>query len=58
MLSSLHPLTNLTRKGVPFVWIDHGQLAFDELKDKLSSTLVLAFPREGLEYRVYTDASL
>ena len=46
------PLTNLTRKGVPFTWSDHCQLAFDELKDKLTSAPVLALPKGGLEYRV------
>ena len=52
------PLTHLTRKGVPFIWSDACQLAFDELKDKLTSAPVLALPRPGVEYLVYTDASL
>ena len=52
------PLTNLTRKGVPYVWDDACQLAFDELKDKLTSAPVLALPKPGVEYLVYIDASL
>ena len=52
------PLTHLTRKGVPFIWSDACQLAFDELKDKLTSTPVLALPGSGVEYLVYTDASI
>ena len=52
------PLTNLTRKGVPYIWDDACQLAFDELKDKLNSVPVLALPKPGIEYLVYTNASL
>jgi len=52
------PLTNLTHKGVPFIWDDACQLAFDELKDKLTSAPVLALLTPGVEYLVYTDASL
>ena len=52
------PLTHLTRKGVPFIWSDACQLAFDELKEKLTSTPVLALPRPIVEYLVYTDTSL
>ena len=33
-------------------------MAFDELKDKLTSAPVLALPKPGVEYLVYTDASL
>lgn len=51
-------LTHLTRKGVPFIWSDACQLTFDELKDKLTLAPVLALPRPGVEYLVYTDASL
>lgn len=51
-------MKNLTRKGVPFVWDDAFQLTFDELKDKLNSAAVLALPKPGVEYLVYTDASL
>ena len=52
------PLTQLTRKGVSFIWSDACQLAFGELKDKLTSAPVLALPRPGVEYLVYTDVSL
>ena len=52
------PLTHLTHKGVPFIWSDACQLAFDELSDKLTSAPVLTFPRPGMEYLVYTNVSL
>ena len=52
------PLTNLTRKGVPYVWDDACQLSFDELKDKLTSAPVLALSKPGVEYMVYTGACL
>lgn len=52
------PLTNLTHKGVPSIWNDHCQLVFDELKDKLTLVPMLALPRKGVEYFVFTDRDL
>ncbi|XP_059669000.1 uncharacterized mitochondrial protein AtMg00860-like [Cornus florida] len=51
-------LTHLTKKGVPFVWDEHCQTVFDTLKSKLTSAPVLATPQSGIEYLVYTYASL
>ena len=52
------PLTQLTRKGVAFVWGDRQQRAFDELREKLCDAPVLVLP-EGLEdFVVYCDASI
>jgi hypothetical protein len=38
----VHPLTFLTRKGVPFAWTKEQQTAFDTLKDTFISVPVLA----------------
>ena len=40
------PLVALTRKGVPFVWADEQQTAFDALKASLLSAPILGFPTE------------
>ena len=40
------PLVALTRKGVPFVWADEQQTAFDALKACLLSAPILGFPTE------------
>ena len=51
------PLNNLMKKTVTFHWDSTHQLAFDTLREKLTSALVLAFPRGDLEYIVDCDAS-
>jgi hypothetical protein len=38
------PLTNMLKKGVPFVWTSSTQEAFDILKQALVQALVLAIP--------------
>ena len=52
------PLTNLTRKDVPFEWTDHCQDAFEALKSKLTTAPVLSYPmpEEG-SFILDTDAS-
>ncbi|MCF6774909.1 hypothetical protein L3H44_10990, partial [Corynebacterium sp. MC-12] len=51
------PLTKLTHKATKFQWNDACERSFQELKDKLTSALVLVLP-EGTEgYAVYCDAS-
>jgi hypothetical protein len=52
------PLTQLTKKGVPFVWSPQCQEAFLLLKQKLTSAPVLAIPCSDRCFVVYTDASL
>lgn len=53
------PLTNMTKKGIPFVWKEEYEQAFHTLKERLNSALVLALPRtDGGGLTVYTDASL
>ena len=38
------PLYHLTKKDVPFQWTEECQVAFDSLKEALTSDSVLAFP--------------
>ncbi|XP_075473992.1 uncharacterized protein LOC142505053 [Primulina tabacum] len=51
------PLTSLTRKTIEFEWTIECQQAFQTLKDKLTSALVLVLPRGTEDFAVYTDAS-
>lgn len=51
------PLTQLLRKGVPFVWSDATDLAFQHLKQALVSAPVLALPDFSKPFTVETDAS-
>ena len=51
------PLTHLTQKGVPFVWDDSYEEAFNELKYRLTTARVLALSERGLGYVIYCDAS-
>ncbi|KAL0291840.1 UNVERIFIED_CONTAM: Transposon Ty3-G Gag-Pol polyprotein [Sesamum radiatum] len=51
------PLTKLLRKGVAFQWTEQCQRSFDELKKRLTSTLILVLPSGSGGYVVYTDAS-
>ena len=51
------PIQDLTRKGVKFRWAQEQQAAFDEIKRKLSTAPVLAYPRDDCKYVLDTDAS-
>ena len=51
------PMTRLTRKEVKFEWNDLCEKAFQELKRRLTSTLILIVPKRGQRYTVYCDAS-
>jgi hypothetical protein len=51
------PLTQLTKKEEKFEWKPQCQNAFDELKIKLSTTPVLAYPDFRLPFILTTDAS-
>jgi len=51
------PMTRLTRKGVKFVWDDSCELAFQELKSRLTSAPILVIPERGIGYTIYCDAS-
>ena len=51
------PLTKLIKKGVPFVWIEKQQEAFERLKKVLTEAPVLIQPESGKDFTVYSDAS-
>ena len=51
------PLTKLTRKDVKYDWVDACQKSFEELKSRLTSTPVLAFPNGKDGFVIYSDAS-
>ncbi|KAK1620977.1 hypothetical protein QYE76_026494 [Lolium multiflorum] len=51
------PMTKLLKKNTPFVWTDECEASFQTLKDKLTTTPVLAVPEPGKDYTVYCDAS-
>ena len=51
------PLTKLTRKDVKYDCVDVCQKSFEELKDRLTSALVLALPNGKDGFVVYSDAS-
>jgi hypothetical protein len=51
------PLTILTRKDQKFTWVPSQQEAFQNMKDKLCTTPVLAYPNFKLPFITTTDAS-
>jgi transposase InsO family protein len=51
------PLHDLTKKNARFFWTEAHQLAFDELKGRLTSAPVLALPNDNDPYILDTDAS-
>ena len=51
------PLTNLTRKDIPFEWSKHVRAAFEMLKEYLLKEPILKYPKPDQPYILYTDAS-
>jgi hypothetical protein len=51
------PLTSLLEKGVDFSWTDERQMAFEELKKRLTTAPVLTLPDLSKRFIVYCDAS-
>ncbi|KAL4020667.1 hypothetical protein IC575_019448 [Cucumis melo] len=51
------PLTQLTRKGTPFVWSPTCESSFQELKQKLVTAPVLTVPDGSGNFVIYSDAS-
>ncbi|XP_019056383.1 PREDICTED: uncharacterized protein LOC109116068 [Tarenaya hassleriana] len=51
------PMTKLTGKNVRFEWTEDCEKSFMELKKRLTTVPILALPRPGVPYDVYTDAS-
>ena len=50
-------LTNLLKKAIKFKWTNKCEEAFQKLKNRLTSALVLTLPVDGEEYTIYNDAS-
>ncbi|KAA0043070.1 reverse transcriptase [Cucumis melo var. makuwa] len=51
------PLTQLTRKGAPFVWNKACEDSFQNLKQKLVTALVLTVPDGSGSFVIYSDGS-
>ena len=51
------PLHALTRKDALFHWSEDCQAAFDQLKTRLTTSPITAFPDFSQAFRLYTDAS-
>ncbi len=51
------PLTKLTQKNVPFIWIDECEESFQKLKECLTIAPVLTLSISGEGYTVCCDAS-
>nr|GEY39223.1 putative reverse transcriptase domain-containing protein [Tanacetum cinerariifolium] len=51
------PMTKLTQKSTKFDWGEKAEAAFQLLKQKLCSTLILALPEGSENFVVYCDAS-
>ncbi|XP_040998176.1 uncharacterized mitochondrial protein AtMg00860-like [Juglans microcarpa x Juglans regia] len=51
------PLTALTKKNARYVWTEKCEQSFVELKERLSTALVLALPEPHKPYVVFSDAS-
>ena len=51
------PLTNLLKKDQKFKWSDTCQHSFEELRQRLTTALVLALPSRKDDYVVYSDSS-
>jgi transposase InsO family protein len=51
------PLHELTKESVKFVWGEAQKKAFEELKHRLTTAPVLAYPNFHKPFTIYTDAS-
>jgi hypothetical protein len=55
--STMAPLTTLCGKGVPFTWAEQEQKAFEDIKAMIAREVMLAFPKYGETFEIWTDAS-
>jgi transposase InsO family protein len=51
------PLNELTRHGVPYIWTEVRENAFQQLKATLTSDAILTYPQPNETYVLFTDAS-
>ena len=56
--ATAHPLTNLTKKKIPWVWHGEHQNAFETLKNKLINYPILGYPMFDRVFRITSDASM
>ncbi|CAN6455116.1 unnamed protein product [Victoria cruziana] len=56
-LQIVSPMTRLLKKGVALQWSGECERSFLDIKEQLTSTLILVFFKVGDPYVVYTDAS-
>jgi hypothetical protein len=52
------PMTRLLEKGKVFKWTHDCQVSFEELKDRLTTALVLVLPDLSKKFDIYCDASI
>jgi hypothetical protein len=50
-------MKKLLQKNTPFVWSEECEASFQTLKERLTTTLVLAVLEIGKDYMVYCDTS-
>ena len=51
------PLNQITRNDQPFSWTDKCEECFEEMKRRLTTTLILIIPDTSKKFEVYCDAS-
>jgi hypothetical protein len=51
------PMTEQLKSNTPYVWSDNCEDSFQELKTRLTTTLVLTLPSASKDFVVYCDAS-
>ncbi|RDX65762.1 hypothetical protein CR513_55552, partial [Mucuna pruriens] len=55
--SKLLPLTQLMRKDQSFPWMEACKVSFEELKRRLTSSLVLILPNLDKSFKIYCNTS-
>nr|XP_016439889.1 PREDICTED: uncharacterized protein LOC107765725 [Nicotiana tabacum] len=55
--ANIVPLTELLKKNKPWVWMEHCQKTFEDLKAAVTKEPVLALPDFAKTFEVHTDAS-
>ena len=51
------PLTNLLKKAIKFDWTKRCERAFQELRHRLTTAVILTLSEEDKEYTIYSDLS-
>jgi hypothetical protein len=51
------PMTELLKSNMPYVWLEKCEASFQELKTRLTTTLVLTHPDASKDFVVYYDTS-